>query len=73
MQFLLMAVSIYTHRADNGLKRFGGKCDGQFLLNFYIYDISFIKQDIKVSQKLNDREILAYLLCTIVLIPVFRL
>ena len=41
-----------------------GKCDGQFLLFFYIVGkrIRFIEQNMKVLEKLNYRKILAYLL-----------
>ena len=41
----------------------GGKCEGQFLLIFILERIHFIQKNIKVSEKLNSRKILAYLLC----------
>ena len=42
----------------------GGICDGRFLLHFYIQEVLFLEQNIKVSEKLNNKKILAYMLCT---------
>ena len=45
MQFMIMTVSIYTHLTmvlnDRFKAMWGGGCDGQFLLNFYIEENSF--------------------------------
>ena len=48
-----------------GLKRCGGNVMVNFLKKINILKrIHFIEQNIKVSEKLNDRKILAYLLYT---------
>ena len=55
MQSLIMTVSIYIHLTMVSIGRFEAML-GEFLLFFYIERIHFIEQNIKVSEKLNYRE-----------------
>ena len=69
MQSSIMTASIYTHLtiiSNDRLKRCGRKMWRSISFNFFftLDRIHFIEQNLKVSEKLNYRKMLAYLLCT---------
>ena len=69
MKFMIMTVSIYTHLTMVWNGRFSAMSGEEMLRsissNFFILKkIYYIEPNIKVSEKINDNKMLAYLLCT---------
>ena len=63
MQFMIMTVSIYTHQTMVW-SDVGENVTASFFEIFIFNRFHLIEQNIQIWEKLNERNILTYLLCT---------